>query len=88
MGLESYVNFALRDNKKVKGKFSWDNGLKVEDEEIANEIIDILHVRGEFGPMRWDEQTKTIEFGIIEMYYDNTYTPYYQYYSNFINGKI
>jgi len=88
MGLESHVNFALKGNKTVEGKFHWDNGLFVEDEETANEIIQSLHIRGEFGPMRYDKETKTIEFGALEMYYDNTYTPYYQYYSNFINGEV
>ena len=80
---------AIWNNEFVEGKFIWENGnLIVDDEETANEIIGSLNVRGEFGPMRYDDETKTIEFGVVEMYYDNTYTPYYQYYSNFINGEV
>jgi len=87
MGLESYVTSILNTHKQFKGKFQWDNGnLLVDNGDVADEIIQTLHIRGEFGPMRFDSACKKIEFGEVEFYYKNTYVPYFQYYDSFIGG--
>jgi len=93
MGLESWIqDIVIRNlerHEHLEGKFKWrNNSFYIEDEETANEIIGLLNVRGEFGPMFFNSENNEIKFGKRLSGWDGDKCSYYSYYDDFVKGEI
>lgn len=63
-GLESKVDQVIdAEAPDLKSAYVWDNGMCVEDENDARELIRVLNVSKQFGPASYDKKEKKIKFG-------------------------
>ncbi len=70
MGLEKHVDNVIEEgNHLLSLCCTWDNGLKVNNALTAFDIMKILDGSGEFGPTRYNSDTKEIEFGVVKDFY-------------------
>jgi hypothetical protein len=86
VGLESHVNEILtavgvRD-------YYWSTGLNIDKEKAAQKIIKILDDSGEFGPTRYNKETKKIEFGVFRYFFSGSLAKYDQYCKDFKNWLV
>ena len=87
MGFESHVDRVLEDAKIVRWLYEWNDGMIVEDNVDAEIIMDILDNSGEFGPSRYNKETKKIEFGVHDSFAEDMgiidYKTYCEKFKNF-----
>lgn len=91
-GLQSHVRSVIEENApELVDKLDWTSqGLFIEDKRIANEIMEILDSSGEFGPTRYNPETRIIEFGVFRDYFvpSKKYRTYGEHVEGWKSGEI
>lgn len=65
-GFESHVGKVInKEAPYLVNDYYWDKGLNVDDQEVAETIVQILNNSREFGFAQYNSKTKKIEFGKI-----------------------
>ena len=94
MGLESHVDRVLKEQGIPTDVYYWRNGLNIWAdlawlrEQAAKIIMEALDSSGQFGPTRYNEETRKIEFGVFCDFFPGEKSEYNQYREDFKNWLV
>ena len=94
MGLESHVDRVLKEEGIPTDVYYWRNGLNISSdshwlrENIARIIMKALDASNQFGPTRYNKETRKIEFGVFGDFFSGEKNEYTQYREDFKNWKV